>query len=39
MGFGPSTSSKLEATADKFIDMNEHYQKYLLSAKPQRRNF
>ncbi|MEX0622097.1 MAG: NYN domain-containing protein [Candidatus Woykebacteria bacterium] len=34
MGFGPSTSNKLVAGADEFIDLDKEHQKYLLSTKP-----
>jgi uncharacterized LabA/DUF88 family protein len=37
IAFGPSTSNKLKAAVDEFIDLDENHQKYLLTTKPARK--
>ena len=37
MAFGPSTSNKLAAGADEFIDLDKDNKKYILSTKPEGR--
>jgi len=40
MAFGPSTSNKLTASADDFVNLDEQHQKYLLATKPtEKRDF
>lgn len=35
MAFGPSTSNKLVTEVDKFIDLDQEHEKYLMAARPQ----
>jgi uncharacterized LabA/DUF88 family protein len=37
MAFGPSTSNKLVAGADEFLDLDKNHGKYILSTKPNRK--
>ncbi len=39
MAFGPSTSGKLVASADEFIDLDKGHEKYLLNAKAKRTSY